>query len=68
MDLYEPTKEVLLNLKDRFFKGTVIVLDELSSRFFPGELRALSEVLDIKDLKLSRSKFQPYSAFVTIGN
>jgi hypothetical protein len=68
MDLYEPTKAVLSILKDRFFSGTVIVLDELSAKFFPGEMKALSEEFNLNDLKIRRSQFQPYSAYVIVGD
>ena len=66
MDLYEPTKIVIENLKDRLFKGSVVVLDELCAKFFPGEFKALSEIFEIKELKLIRSKHQPYCSYFVI--
>lgn len=63
MDLFEPTLEVLNALKDRMFKGTVIVLDELTAKFFPGEMQALAKCFNLNEIALQRSSMQPYSAY-----
>lgn len=63
MDLFAPTLDVINALKDRMFKGTVIVLDELTAKFFPGEMQALAKAFDLNEISLRRSKMQPYSAY-----
>lgn len=54
MDLYDPTKFAIENLKDRIPKGGVIVFDELNFDDWPGETRAVMETLGIPNLKLKR--------------
>ena len=44
MDVYDPTKKVLQKIKNRLFKGSVLVFDQLNHPDFPGETKA---VLDI---------------------
>ena len=49
MDVYQPTKEVLLTIKDRLFKGSVLVFDELNDKDFPGEFMALLETIGLNN-------------------
>lgn len=67
MDLYEPTKKVLEKIIPRLTKGSMIVFDELNCSAFPGETRALDEVFGLNNVKLYRSKFQPYCAYMIYG-
>jgi hypothetical protein len=66
MDLYKPTKKVLEICLDRMPKGSLLVFDEINHPGFPGETIALNEVLGIRNLKLERTSFQPYSAYVIL--
>jgi hypothetical protein len=65
-DIYKPTKEVLELVISKMPKGSLLVFDELNHPGFPGETLALNETLGIMNLRLKKSKYQPYSAFVVI--
>jgi hypothetical protein len=67
MDVYQPTKDALEALIPHFSKGTVIVFDELMAAEFPGELRAMNEVLQMRDLKLHQNPHQPGAAWTIWG-
>lgn len=43
LDIYEPTKSVLLDIEPYLVKGSVVVFDELNFRAFPGETIAFRE-------------------------
>ena len=58
-DLYEPTKECLLAIKDRLTRGSILGFDELNDHLCPGETLALKETLGLR--KYSIRKF-PYSS------
>ncbi len=64
MDIYKPTKKTLELVLDRMPKGGLLVFDEINHPGFPGETMALNEVLGIKNVKLKKTKFQPYSAYI----
>jgi hypothetical protein len=65
--LYEPTKKCLTAIRPHLVRGSVIAMDELNSREFPGETIALKEVLGLDNYKITRSKFLPDRAYITIG-
>lgn len=67
MDIYKPTKIVLQKIIPRLTRGSILVFDELNCDVFPGETRAVDEVLGLNNLKLYRSKFQPYGAWAVFG-
>lgn len=67
LDLYEPTKASLEALRERFTRGAVVVLDELTHRHFPGEAIALREVLDPTTTRLRRSPLQPSVGWFVYG-
>jgi hypothetical protein len=58
-DLYEPTKECLLAIKDRLTRGSVLGFDEINDQLCPGETLAVMETLGLK--KYSIRKF-PYNS------
>ena len=66
MDIYKPTKDTLIECLNYVPKGGILVFDELNHPGFPGETMAVDEVLGIRNLKLRKSKYQPYSAYVII--
>ncbi len=66
MDLFDPTLRVLSELRGRLFVGSVVVLDEMTARFFPGETQAVSEVFGLNNLRLRRTRFQPYAAWFRV--
>ena len=53
-DIYTPTKDALEAFKPYFFKGSVLVFDELCDDIFPGETIALREVFDTCELRVER--------------
>lgn len=64
MDIYKPTKAVLEKIIPRLTKGSLLVFDELNHPAFPGETRALDEVLKLSGIRLRKTRWQPYSAYV----
>jgi hypothetical protein len=68
MDLYRPTKAILELCIDRMPRGAVLVFDELNCPSFPGETVAINEVLGLRNLKLKKTPFQPYSVYTVIGD
>jgi len=67
MDVYAPTKDLILQCVSRMPKGAIMIFDELNCPPFPGETVALQETLGIANLALRKSKFQPYSAYAIVG-
>jgi hypothetical protein len=63
MDLYEPTKLALEQLKPRLTRGSVVVLDELNCPGFPGETVAIREVLGLGNVALQRVPYLTYPSF-----
>lgn len=66
LDLYEPTRACLEAIKDRLTKGSVIGFDELCAPDFPGETQALSEVLGLGSLRISRSPIGSYPSYAVV--
>ena len=56
-DLYEPTRECLLAIKDRLTKGSVIAFDELNDEDSPGETVALMGVMGLENISLKRYQY-----------
>jgi len=52
MDVYKPTKAVLKILKNRLFKGSILVFDETNHPEFPGQTKALLETIGLRNLEL----------------
>ncbi len=63
-DIYEPTYECLMMIKDRLVKGAVIGFDELNHPNWPGETLAFKEVFGISNYKVYRSPFASYSSYI----
>jgi hypothetical protein len=53
-DLYQPTKECLLAIRDSLTKGAIIAFDELNYPKFPGETVAFKEILGLNKYKVFR--------------
>lgn len=56
-DIYQPTKDCLLAIKDRLFKGSVIGFDELNDSDSPGETAALMETIGLNKIRLKRYRY-----------
>ena len=66
MDIYQPTKEVLLTIKNRLFKGSVLVFDELNDKDFPGETMALLETIGLNNLELKSFHGESFGCWVVL--
>jgi hypothetical protein len=67
MDIFKPTKDVLEAIKPRLVKGSILVFDQLNCPHWPGETRALDEVLGLNNIRLQRTRFEPYTAYAEFG-
>lgn len=65
-DIYEPTKNCLLAIKDRLTKGSVIVFDELNYSKFPGETIALMEAYGLGRYAIRRSTLNPLISYIVV--
>lgn len=54
LNLYQPTRYVLEKVWERVFKGTLVIVDEVSCPSVPGETIALREFLDLRQIALRR--------------
>lgn len=66
MDLYEPTKNCLLAIKDHLTKGSVIGFDELNAPECPGETLALKEVFGLGKYRIQRFPITSRTAYIVI--
>lgn len=66
MDLYKPTKDVLLAIKPRLFKGSLLVFDEFSCAEWAGETTAIDEVFGLSNLRFESFPNQPNCAICVI--
>lgn len=67
MDIYKPTKEVLMSIKPFLYRGSVLVFDEFSAEHWPGERMALDEVFGLGTLVMNHFPSQPYCSWTVIG-
>ncbi|HXC99441.1 MAG TPA: crotonobetainyl-CoA--carnitine CoA-transferase [Verrucomicrobiae bacterium] len=54
MDIYQPTRDVLLAIRDHLTQGSVIGFDELNDEACPGETAAVKEVLGLNRVAIRR--------------
>jgi len=66
MDIYEPTKSVLQNIKPYLVPGSVIGFDELNWSEMPGPTLALREVMDGVKYTIHKSSMQPIPGYIVI--
>ena len=67
LDLYAPTKAVLVKALERMPKGAIIIFDEINHGDYPGETIAAMEVLGIKNLELKRVPESTSAAYVRVS-
>ena len=65
-DLYEPTKECLLQLKGHLTKGSILCFDELNDEICPGETVALKEVLGLSQYAIKRFPYNSRVSYLVI--
>ncbi|GAG45973.1 unnamed protein product, partial [marine sediment metagenome] len=68
MDIYDPTKIVLENIKSHLVKGSIIVFDEINYDRFPGETTAVKEVFGLNNIKLQRIAHEPVPSYFIFGD
>jgi hypothetical protein len=66
LDLYEPTRDCLLQIKGHLTRGSVIGFDELNEEKFPGETLAVKEVLGLDRLAIRRFPFNARASYAVI--
>jgi hypothetical protein len=65
-DLYKPTKDVLLAIRDRLTKGSVLGFDELNDHETPGETRAVMEVLGLGNYAVKRFPYNSRTSYLVV--
>jgi hypothetical protein len=66
MDLYEPTRDCLLAIRDHLTRGSVIGFDELNAPECPGETLALREVFGLGRYRIQRLPITSRTAYIVI--
>lgn len=65
-DLYKPTRDCLLAMRDRLTRGSVIGFDELNDHDCPGETLALMETLGLRNVALRRYRYNSRTSYLVI--
>jgi hypothetical protein len=63
-DLYLPTKECLIAIRDSLTKGAIIAFDELNYPKFPGETIAFKEILGLNKYKVFRDPISSTVSYI----
>lgn len=63
-DLYLPTKECLISIRDSLTKGAIIAFDELNYPKFPGETIAFKEILGLNNYKVFRDPISSTVSYI----
>jgi predicted GNAT superfamily acetyltransferase len=66
LDLYEPTKNCLVAIKDRLTRGSVIGFDELNDHDCPGETLALKEVFGLDYCSVQRFAHNSRASYLIV--
>jgi len=66
MDLYEPTRQCLMILRDRLTVGSVLGFDELNDASTPGETLALKEVFGLGRFAVRRYPHNARTSYVVV--
>ncbi|MFQ5828083.1 MAG: crotonobetainyl-CoA--carnitine CoA-transferase [Candidatus Methylomirabilia bacterium] len=67
-DLYAPTKECLLAIKDRLTRHSVIAFDELNDHECPGETLALKEVFGLNRYPIRRFPSSARTSYLVLDD
>ena len=67
LDLYTPTRDCLVAIRDRITQGTVIGFDELNDPLCPGETAAVKEVLGLDRFAIKRFPFNNRTSYLVVG-
>ncbi len=63
-DLYLPTKDCLIAIRDSLTKGAIIAFDELNYPKFPGETIAFKEILGLNKYKVFRDPISSTVSYI----
>lgn len=66
MDIFKPTRDCLLAVKDRLPRGAVIGFDELNDPLCPGETLALKEVFGLENVAIRRFPHNSRASYVIL--
>jgi hypothetical protein len=67
LGLYEPTIEILKQIKPRLVKGSILVFEDLNQPTWPGETKALFEVFEPGEISVNRLPYCPHISWVSVG-
>jgi len=66
LDIYQPTHDCLLSIRDHLTQGSVIGFDELNDHVCPGETLALKEVLGLSRFSIRRFGPSARTSYVVV--
>ena len=66
-DLYEPTKECLVAIRERLTRGSVLGFDELNDHECPGETAALKEVFGLDRYAVRRFPHNARTSYLVVS-
>jgi hypothetical protein len=66
MDIYQPTRDCLLAIREHLTQGSVIGFDELNEQVCPGETVALKEVLGLSRFSIRRFGPSARTSYVVV--
>jgi hypothetical protein len=67
LDLYQPTKAVLSQIRGRLVRGAILVFDEVLNPDYPGETKALLEEFDLARYGLRRDPLSGWKTYIEIS-
>ena len=67
-DIYEPTRVALEHFLPLVPKGGIVAFDELNAKKYKGETKAMSQILNINDIRLEKFYFDPWSSYFIMGS
>jgi hypothetical protein len=68
LDLYEPTRDCLLAIKDRLTPGSILGFDELNDPVTPGETLAFKEVFGLTGHAIRRYPYNSRTSYVLLDH
>lgn len=66
LDIYKPTRDCLLSIRDHLTQGSVIGFDELNEEVCPGETVAVKEVLGLSRFSIRRFGSSARTSYVIV--
>ncbi len=66
LDIYQPTRDCLLAIRDRLTQGSIIGFDEINDEVTPGETVALREVLGLSRFAIRRFPASTRTSYVVV--